>query len=167
MRRGEDERPGSHDGHPDGDVARLGGAGPTAQVGDGDDGDEGADVVGAGDDAGLGRLQAEATLDGRDHHVGEDHALRVVKVEYFFSETGKTQRRKLNRRNQRELDLTFKFFLGIIHNTVEPPQFDPLQFDNFYKFDTFDLYSLTNIIKSATKKLYSSTVLLSPDYVDC
>ena len=51
------------------------GSRPPAEVGDRDDGDERAEVVGPRDDAALRRVVAEASLDRRDDDVGEDHAL--------------------------------------------------------------------------------------------
>ena len=73
--RGKEQGPAAHDEHAGGDVGGLGGAGPAAEVRHRDDGEQRAEVVGAGDDAALSGVQSEAALEGRDDDVGEDHAL--------------------------------------------------------------------------------------------
>ena len=75
MRQREHRRPRAHDGHAPGDVGGLGGAFPPSEVGHGDDGEQRADVVRARDQPGLGGVEAEAALEGRDDNICEDHAL--------------------------------------------------------------------------------------------
>jgi len=53
MRTGEEQRPRAHDQHSAGDVLGLVGPVAAAHVRHGDGGQQRADVVGAGDDAGL------------------------------------------------------------------------------------------------------------------
>lgn len=75
MGRGKDQGPGPHDEHPRGDILGLGSSRSSPVVSHGYHSQERPEVVGAGDDPALGGVEAETSLDGADHHVGENHAL--------------------------------------------------------------------------------------------
>ena len=68
---GEHERSEGEEDAAAADPSRLARAHLTSQIGNGQDEDEGGDVVGAHDQSAVGRRQFVAFLDGRDRHVDQ------------------------------------------------------------------------------------------------